>query len=123
MAKFPLDLSKFHKLSSDKDITTLEHADGHQIRLLHKALEPSTREKLAALPMKAEKGAAKAIKEASPTTDAATEEPTAKLAEGGPIKPKEAPDSPPIGTQNWIRAFLISFECLHSLWARSSLIA
>jgi hypothetical protein len=95
MSKFPLDLSKFHKLSSDKHTTTLEHEDGHQLRLAHAALHPSTREKLATLPMRAERKDTKG-----------------KFAEGGEVKKtttsqpkKEAPDSPSIGSQKDREAF------------------
>lgn len=57
MAKLPLDLSKFKKIASDKQSTTLLHNDGHQIKLALNALPHKMREQLAALPVhKAEGG-------------------------------------------------------------------
>lgn len=51
-----LNLSKFKKVSSDKERTTLKHVDGHSITVMHKALHPKVREQLAALPVMAESG-------------------------------------------------------------------
>lgn len=51
MAKLPLDLSKFSKVSSDKHTTTLKHDKGHTIKLAHGALEPKLRKQLESLPM------------------------------------------------------------------------
>lgn len=48
---FKLDLSKFKKVSSDKDKTTLKHELGHIIQIAHVALSPKVREQLHALPM------------------------------------------------------------------------
>src|SRR5579859_3183070 len=44
---FPLDLSQFKKVSSDKQSTTMQHKDGHQIKVVHKALSPKLRSALA----------------------------------------------------------------------------
>lgn len=45
-----LDLSKFKKVSSDRNTTTLRHEHGHEIRLAHIALSPNTRRQLDRLP-------------------------------------------------------------------------
>src|SRR4051812_25269584 len=47
---FKLDTRKFKKVSSDKHTTTLQHEDGHQIRIMHSALSPKIRGQLAELP-------------------------------------------------------------------------
>lgn len=49
MARLPLDLSKFKKISSDKKITVLRHEDGHEIRLAHNALSDKVRNQLDSL--------------------------------------------------------------------------
>ncbi len=49
MKKFPLDLSSFKKVSSDKTSTTLRHRDGHEIKLATNALSPKLRGQLASL--------------------------------------------------------------------------
>lgn len=54
--KFPLDLSKFKRISSDEKTTTLHHPAGHKITVAHSALTPKMRGQLAAMPM-AEGGA------------------------------------------------------------------
>lgn len=50
MSKFPLDLSKFSKVSVDEDVATLSHPHGHEIKIAVKALTPKLREQLHALP-------------------------------------------------------------------------
>ena len=35
MSKMPLDLSKFKKIKSDDQTSTLQHPDGHQIIIAH----------------------------------------------------------------------------------------
>lgn len=49
MAKFGLDLSKFHKVGGDEKTTTLRHSDGHIMTIAHKALSPKMRNQLSAL--------------------------------------------------------------------------
>jgi len=52
MAKFGMDLSKFHKVHSDKHSTTLRHiSDKHEIKLAHGALSPSMKAQLEKIPM------------------------------------------------------------------------
>lgn len=51
MKKFNLNLSKFKKVSSDKEHTVLQAPEGHQIKVKHSALHPKMREQLAAIPM------------------------------------------------------------------------
>lgn len=45
--KFPIN--KFKKISGDQDSTTLQHEDGHQIKVVHKFVSPKMREQMAAL--------------------------------------------------------------------------
>lgn len=47
---FKLDLSKFKKLSSDKDHTIMQHKAGHQIKIAHSVLSPKVKEQLDQLP-------------------------------------------------------------------------
>jgi len=47
---FPLNLSKFKRVSSDKTTTTLRHDDGHEVKIAHSALSPKLRGHLASLP-------------------------------------------------------------------------
>lgn len=53
---FKLDVSKFKKLSADKHHTTLQHPEGHQIKISHSSLSPENRKALAKLPMMADGG-------------------------------------------------------------------
>ncbi len=45
-----LDWSKFKKVAGDKNSTTMQHEDGHQIRIAHNVLSPKMRGELARLP-------------------------------------------------------------------------
>ena len=57
MSKFPLDLSKFKKISSDSNVSLLKHEDGHEIKIAHQGLSTSLKKKLADLPIHAAEGA------------------------------------------------------------------
>lgn len=46
-----IDMSRFKKVSSDKDSTLLRHDDGHQIKIAHKALSHAMKKQLDKLPM------------------------------------------------------------------------
>lgn len=72
--KFPLDLSKFKKMSMDKHTTTLQHPDGHSIRIVHSAVSPKMRSQLAALKI---------------------EKPEMKMADGGRINEASDTDQRP----------------------------
>lgn len=50
MSKFPLDLSKFKCVASDKHTTTLKHQKGHELKLAHGGLSRDIQEKLKKLP-------------------------------------------------------------------------
>lgn len=50
MAKFPMDLSKFQKISATDKKTTLKHKDGHFMVIAHGALKPEMRQALDGLP-------------------------------------------------------------------------
>lgn len=51
MAKLGIDLSKFKKISHDKDSATLKHADGHEFKIALSALHPSSRGDVARMPL------------------------------------------------------------------------
>lgn len=51
-----MDLSKFKKVKSDKDTTTLAHPDGHSIVVAHRALSPKMRSQMASLPTMSDGG-------------------------------------------------------------------
>ncbi len=48
---FKFDAKKFKKVGGDKEHTILQHADGHQLKILHKAMSPDNRAMLQAIPM------------------------------------------------------------------------
>lgn len=50
MSTFPLNLSKFKKVSSDGHVSVLRHKDGHEIKIAHSKLSDSLRSKLEKLP-------------------------------------------------------------------------
>lgn len=47
---FKVDLAKFKKVSTDKDHTVMSDENGHEIKILHKALSTKMRKQLEALP-------------------------------------------------------------------------
>lgn len=51
MSKLPLDLSKFRKVKSDQHSSTLQHPDGHEIKISHKMLSPAMKSGLDKIPM------------------------------------------------------------------------
>ncbi len=51
-----LDYKRLKKIHSDAHSTTLEHGDGHTIRIAHNKLSPENKEELSKLPMLAEGG-------------------------------------------------------------------
>lgn len=51
MSKLAMDLKKFKKVASDEHSSTLAHSDGHQMRIMHKALSPEMKKQLHALPL------------------------------------------------------------------------
>jgi len=53
-----LNLSKFKKVKSDKDFTTLRHEDGHEMKIRHSALSPKLRGELHKMPGQMNSGAA-----------------------------------------------------------------
>lgn len=61
-----LNLSKFKKVSSDKNSTLLHHADGHSLKVAHSRLHPELRKQLEGLPIhKAQGGEVKRYAEGS----------------------------------------------------------
>jgi hypothetical protein len=71
MSSIKLDLSKVKHLKSDERSTTLRHADGHTIHLLHSALSPENQQQLSAL--------SKIPQQAAQSVDK-------NMAEGGDVK-------------------------------------
>lgn len=59
------DLSRFKKVSSDKNSTTMRHANGHEVKIVHSALSAAMRSQIDALP---------------------THEAPVKMARGGAVK-------------------------------------
>jgi hypothetical protein len=51
-----IDFKRFKKVHSNEHATTLEHKDGHHIRIAHNALSKENKEELDAVPMMAEGG-------------------------------------------------------------------
>ncbi len=101
-----LNLSTFRKIASDKKTTTLQHADGHQIKIMHGKLPALQRKALEKLPTHdlsgkepqkmAEGGEADKAPEAAPAQDAA---PTQETSQGvpealAPNDPNDAAQSP-----------------------------
>lgn len=77
-----LNLSTFKKISSDKNTTTLQHEDGHQLKIMHSALPHLQRKALEKLPM--HKG------QESAQSDAGKPVPMAK---GGEVNNTLSPDN------------------------------
>ena len=46
-----MNYSNYKKISQDQKITTMQHPDGHQIRIVHSALSPQLRERLGKIPV------------------------------------------------------------------------
>ena len=56
MSKLPLDLAKFRKVKSDKDTSTFQHYEGHQLTVAHNKLSSKLRSQLDKIPMAKPKG-------------------------------------------------------------------
>lgn len=69
-----MNMKHFRKVASDKESTTFQHKDGHQMKVLHKALSPKMRGDIAAMPIH---------KDEKPKD-------SVKMADGGPIIDQEA---------------------------------
>lgn len=90
MSRIKLDLSKVKHVKSDKNMTTLQHIDGHLITLMHKALSPDNQKQLTAM--------AKMTQTKSQAEEAEDQQPK-KMAEGGgyeedPRNPKPPKENP-----------------------------
>jgi hypothetical protein len=95
MAKFPMDLSKFKKVKSDKNHTVMRHPDGHEFHIKHEGLDPKHRDALSAIPVVAMADGGEVedapIKEIDlKETPVAQDAPTAPAA-----TPVETPDTAP----------------------------
>ena len=51
MARFPLDLAKFKKVHMDEQSATLQHPQGHTIKIALSGLDASTKKHLSSLPL------------------------------------------------------------------------
>lgn len=71
-----MNMSKFRKVSSDKESSTFKHEDGHEMRVLHKVLSPKMRADIAAMPIH------KDVAE-KPATKGSPMAPRIKMAQGG----------------------------------------
>lgn len=80
-SKFPIDLKRFKYVKSDKDSTTLQHKDGHELTISHKPLSKDMRSQLEAL--------SKISKETQTSTQAqeAQDQNPVKMADGGKTEP------------------------------------
>ena len=87
MSQIKLDLSKLKHVSSDKDMTTLRHPDGHTVSIYHKALSKPAQAQLAQL--------AKLSPQAE-TPDQAAQSNQQKMADGGvpAAQPAPKPEEP-----------------------------
>ena len=77
------DLSRFKKVSSDAKSTTMRHANGHEVKIVHSALSPAMRAQVDSLPSHQEP-----IKMAKGGV-------VKKMADGGETAPASADDLPP----------------------------
>src|SRR4051812_38458208 len=95
---FKLDFKNFKKVGSDQVSTTLQHPDGHTIKIAHVSVHPKVREQLAALPMhKAEGGM---IQQGGPEValkENYKKSSPKKMADGGDVDKKNKQDDEPIG--------------------------
>jgi hypothetical protein len=91
-SKVVLDLKKFKHIKSDKDTTTLRHADGHELKIAHNSMSPEFQKQLSALskissqdktPLQADetKHQGKPAPQVSPNPSSA---PSAMFYDGGP---------------------------------------
>src|ERR1035437_9133449 len=55
MAKFSLDMKHFKKVGGDENSTVLRHSNGHEMKVIHKALSPEHQEIFKSLPMSEKK--------------------------------------------------------------------
>lgn len=77
---FKMDLSKFKKIASDKDSTTMRHEDGHVMKIAHKPLNPKIKEQLKSLPAYSDGGDVdKPAPNPTPTPDQDEQDPKAKF--------------------------------------------
>lgn len=80
-----LDLSKFKKVSSDNKCTTLQHADGHQLKIAHSALSPKMKAELDKLPIhKAQGGRIQRFAEGSEGVEAGSNDTPDSQTTGAP---------------------------------------
>lgn len=77
MAKLPFDFKGFSKVSADDNHTVMRNKQGHEIKIVHKALSKESRDQLSKLPMSQDKDKPEAAKGAKQP---------AKMANGGTVK-------------------------------------
>ena len=89
-----LDYSKFKRVSSTENATTLRHADGHELKIAHGPLSPKVRDQLTKLPVMEQKLAegGEAKTEEANATDASSGKPVTININNGGAQP--TPDAP-----------------------------
>lgn len=94
MKKFPINLSNFKKVSSDKSSTTMQSPEGHKITIAHNGVSPKMREQLALLPLAMADGGEVPNAQESPP-------PVIVNVNGGqPVAPNNAPMNPNMPMMN-----------------------
>lgn len=110
MSKFPLDLSKFKRVASDKHTTTLKHEKGHELKLAHGGLSKDIQEKLKKLPMSYAEGTEVPVGEEQSSQDPQPNQPTVVInntpspQQGVPVQQVAPPQRAPQNVQELIAA-------------------
>lgn len=91
-----LNLKKYKKVASDKDSSTFQHPDGHQMKIVHKALSSAMRKEVSAIPM-AEGGYVDIVTSGDPLVKAIKGKPpenSNREGDGWSSKPTQSPKDP-----------------------------
>src|SRR5882757_9113940 len=91
-----LNLKKYKKIAQDKDKSTFQHPDGHQMIVAHKSLSRGMRKEMDAIPL-AEGGYVDLVDSGDPIYQAAKKAPppsTTREGEGWTSKPTHSPSEP-----------------------------
>ncbi len=86
-----MDLSKFKRIATSKESSTLRHSKGHEIKIAHSAMSPKMREQIEKLPLYLAEGTPDGPIE---TPEAEPDEP-APAEESAPEAPAEEPEAEP----------------------------
>lgn len=102
-----LNLKKYKKIAQDKDKSTFQHPDGHSMTVMHRALTPSMRKEVTAIPL-AEGGYVDLVDSGDPIYQAAKKEPApspAKEGNGWTSKPTHSAKDPKEDVSDQAKAF------------------